>query len=63
MKFSGTSMAAPNVSNLAAKLFAIDPGLTPEQVIELIVAGAETTEDGRRVLINPTRSIELLRRG
>ncbi len=30
---SGTSMASPNVVNLAAKLIALDPKLTPEQTI------------------------------
>ena len=60
-EFSGTSMSAPNVTNLAAKLFAIDPSLTPEEVISLIVLGCDTTEDGRRHLINPKKSIGLLR--
>ena len=40
VEFSGTSMAAPNVTNLAAKLFAVDPSLTPAQVRDLIVRGA-----------------------
>jgi subtilisin family serine protease len=31
MKLSGTSMAAPNVTNLAAKLWATNPKLTVEQ--------------------------------
>jgi hypothetical protein len=61
MKFSGTSMSAPNVTNLAAKLFAIDPSLTPEEVIELIREGIDVTEDGRRYLINPKKSVELLK--
>ena len=60
VKLSGTSMASPNVANLAAKLFALDPSLTPAQAIELIKAGATTSEDGRRHLINPKRSVELL---
>ena len=60
-EFSGTSMSAPNVTNLAAKLFAIDPSLTPQDVISLIVLGCDTTEDGRRHLINPKKSIGLLR--
>ena len=60
-KLSGTSMASPNVTNLAAKLFALDPSLTPEQAIELIKAGATASEDGRRHLMNPKRSVELLR--
>jgi subtilisin family serine protease len=59
-KLSGTSMASPNVTNLAAKLFALDPSLTPAQAIELIKAGATASEDGRRHLINPKKSVELL---
>src|SRR6266851_1334553 len=61
VRLSGTSMASPNVANLAAKLFALDPSLTPAQAIELIKAGATASEDGRRHLINPKRSVELLR--
>lgn len=60
LKFSGTSMAAPQVANLAAKLFAIDPSLTPEAAKALILAGC--TRNGRVNLVNPSRSIELLRR-
>jgi len=60
-KYSGTSMAAPNVTNLAAKLFAIDPTLTVKDVSELILGGAERTADGRRNLINPQKSLELLK--
>lgn len=52
VKFSGTSMASPAVTNLAAKLFAIDPSLTPEQARTLIVDGATTSEDGPRKLVN-----------
>ncbi len=60
VKLSGTSMASPNVTNLAAKLFALDPSLTPEQAIALIKDGATTSEDGRRHLIDEKRSVELL---
>lgn len=60
MKMSGTSMSAPAVTNLAAKLFALDPTLTPEKVTELIIKGADSSEDGRVLLINPKRSIGLL---
>ncbi|HUG12659.1 MAG TPA: S8 family serine peptidase [Opitutaceae bacterium] len=60
-KYSGTSMASPNVTNLAAKLLAIDPTLTPTDVSELIIGGAERTADGRRNLINPRKSLELLK--
>jgi len=34
---SGTSMASPNTANLAAKLFAVDPALTPARAIAAIV--------------------------
>jgi hypothetical protein len=60
MKFSGTSMASPNVVNLAAKLIALDPSLTPEQTIALMKKGADTTPDGRRHLINPKATVALL---
>jgi subtilisin family serine protease len=60
LRLSGTSMASPNVVNLAAKLFALDPSLTPAQVIELIKQGATTSEDGRRHLIDEKRSVALL---
>jgi subtilisin family serine protease len=61
LPFSGTSMASPNVVNLAAKLFALDPTLTPAQVISLIRRGATDSTDGRRHLIDETRSVALLR--
>ena len=60
LQLSGTSMASPNVVNLAAKLFALDPSLTPQQVIALIKQGATTSEDGRRHLIDEKRSVALL---
>jgi subtilisin family serine protease len=63
LRLSGTSMASPNVVNLAAKLFALDPSLTPGQVIRLIRDGASASADGRRHLIDERRSVELLRAG
>jgi hypothetical protein len=56
---SGTSAASPNAANLAAKLFAVEPTLNPEDVIALIVEGADQNENGRS-LINPQRSLEIL---
>jgi len=62
MKESGTSMASPNVANLAGKLFALDPSLTPEQVVALIKQGADASADGRRHLINPKATVALLQK-
>ena len=61
VRFSGTSMASPAVANLAAKLFAVDPTLTPEEAKGLILDGAASSEDGRRKLMNEKRSVELAR--
>jgi hypothetical protein len=61
IRMSGTSMAAPMVTNLAAKLIALDPKLTPVQTIALIRAGATPSSDGRRHNIDPKRSVTLLR--
>lgn len=58
---SGTSMAAPQVANLAGKMLAVNPRLTPEQVIEIIVATADKTSDGRRTLVNPARAVAAAR--
>jgi subtilisin family serine protease len=63
VKMTGTSMAAPQVTNLAAKLLAIKPELTPTEMIALIRDGEDTSDDGRRHLMNPKRSVELLRSG
>lgn len=57
VKLSGTSMASPQVANLAAKLFAMKPELTPVQVKELVMKGAE--QNGRVNLINPRKTLEL----
>jgi len=61
VRMSGTSMASPNTVNLAAKLIALDPKLTPEQTIRLIEEGATPSKDGRRHNIDEQRSVELLR--
>ncbi|MFN7345191.1 MAG: S8 family serine peptidase, partial [Betaproteobacteria bacterium] len=58
VKFSGTSMASPQVANLAAKLFALKPDLTVAQVRQAILDGAE--RDGRVNLIHPRQSAQRL---
>lgn len=63
LTLSGTSMASPNTVNLAAKLLALDPKLTPQQVIHLIEAGATASADGRRHNIDAKASVALLRKG
>jgi len=62
MKMSGTSMASPSVANMAGKLLAIDPTLTPPQVIKLIKKGAdERTVGGQSLLLlNPRQTVALL---
>ena len=54
---SGTSMAAPQVANLAAKLLAVNPTLTPAALIGLITGTAERSADGRRVLMHPKNAL------
>ena len=61
VKFSGTSMAAPQVTNLAAKLFATDPSLTAEKAKELIISGSTLSADGKRKLIDEKRSLQLIK--
>lgn len=61
LKLSGTSMSSPAVTNLAAKLFALDPTLKPGDVIDLIKGGLEVSpKDKRILLLNPKKSVELL---
>ncbi|MEP7207843.1 MAG: S8 family serine peptidase [Casimicrobiaceae bacterium] len=54
---SGTSMASPQVVNLAAKILAVNPKLKPGQVIALIRDNADKTADGRRTLIDPVKTL------
>ena len=60
---SGTSMASPQVTNLAAKILAVNPKLTPPQVIAIIRDTAEKTADGRRTLINPKKALAAVEAG
>ena len=59
--FSGTSMASPQVANLAGKMLSVAPKLKSEEVIALIVATSDKSADARRTLINPVRAMEAAR--
>lgn len=54
---SGTSMASPNVANLAAKLLAVKPSLKPADVVAIIRETSDKTADGRRTLVNPAKAL------
>lgn len=54
---SGTSMASPQVANLAAKMLVVNPALTPPELIALMVSTADRSADGRRVLMNPKKAV------
>jgi len=54
---SGTSMASPQVANLAGKLLAVNPKLKPADLIRIIVQTGERTPDGRRNLIHPKNAL------
>lgn len=58
LRLSGTSMATPQVSNLAAKLLALKPQLSPPQLKAMIIAG--TQHQGRVNLIDPNATIARL---
>ncbi|MBI5276558.1 MAG: S8 family serine peptidase [Burkholderiales bacterium] len=57
LAISGTSMSAPQVTNLAAKMLAIKPQLKPQELVSIMRSTAERTADGRRTLIHPARAL------
>lgn len=59
MKLSGTSMSAPNVTNLAAKLWATNPKLSVDRVKQFIVKHADEKKSGDNTirLMNPKASL------
>jgi subtilisin family serine protease len=61
VKLSGISMAALQVTNLAAKLFAIDPSLTAEKAKGLILSGSTPSQDGKSALIDEKLSLQLVK--
>ena len=58
---SGTSMASPQVANLAGKMLAVNPRLTPPRLVKIIVDTADSTADGRRHLVNPRKALAAAR--
>ncbi|HYI97450.1 MAG TPA: S8 family serine peptidase [Bryobacteraceae bacterium] len=63
LPMSGTSMAAPGVANLAAKILTVASEMTPQQVIEVIRRTAERSSDGRRNLIHPKNALAAVQSG
>jgi subtilisin family serine protease len=62
IKFNGTSMASPQVLNLAGKLLALQPELSTAGLRALILDGADSKQlDDRQIrLLNPKSSLALL---
>ncbi|MBS0186956.1 MAG: S8 family serine peptidase [Planctomycetes bacterium] len=62
-KYSGTSMAAPNVTNLVGKMLAVNPNLTTAQIIEAIRVNADPMPgyDGR-FIINPKKTVQAVKK-
>ncbi|HEX8875695.1 MAG TPA: S8 family serine peptidase [Phycisphaerales bacterium] len=62
-KYSGTSMAAPNVTNLVGKMLAVNPKLTTAQVIEALKANADPMPGYEgRYIVNPKKTVEAVRK-
>jgi subtilisin family serine protease len=58
MSMSGTSMASPQVCNLAGKLFAKNPNLTPVGAVRLIVETADQNAEHPEIsLIDPLKAL------
>lgn len=60
---SGTSMASPNAANLAAKLFSLDPSLTPARAITIIAeTGEAIAAPFNGVIVHEANAIARVRR-
>ena len=61
LPMSGTSMASPQVCNLAGKLLAVNPDLTPADLIALMEKGADPHADHpEMLLLNPQQTLALV---
>ena len=56
-------MASPQVAGLAAKMLAVNPKLTPPEVIAIIEKTLDKTADGRRLLVHPARAVAAAQAG
>ena len=54
---SGTTVAGPQVTNVAAKMLAANPALAPAEVIAILRDTAERSADGRRALLHPQKAL------
>ena len=60
---SGTSMSTPQVVNLAAKILAVNPGLTPVEVKDIIMkTSTRSDEDENVLLIYPMEAVKLAKK-
>lgn len=63
MKFSGTSMASPQVANLAAKMLTINPALTPADLIAIIKSTSTPDPEGKGLLlIHPKNAVAKIKK-
>lgn len=63
MKFSGTSMASPQVANVAAKMLAINPKLSPTEIINIIKNTSTSDPEGKGLLlIHPKNAVENIKK-
>jgi subtilisin family serine protease len=60
LKMSGVSIATPAATNLAAKLLAVNPELTPMKIIDLILKGASVSQQDSVLLLNPLNTIAIM---
>ncbi len=59
LKFSGTSMASPQVANLAARLLAINPQFSPREIVDMIRATATPDLENKGILlIHPRNAVQ-----
>ncbi len=59
VNFNGTSMASPQVANLAAKMLVVNPNLSPEQIKQVIFETSTVSEEDNKIrLIHPKNAVE-----